>query len=177
MSDSLPYHGQQHARHPRLSLSPGVCSNSCPLSRWCHPIISSSVTPSPALNLSQHQVFCFFCFFSKESAVRNRCPEYWYFRFSINPSNEYSELVSFRIDWFELKPLFVTVVPLLFMFWIFWPLGKRDLSPSTRNWTWVPCIGRQSLNYWTTWEVPLEFWNSDLRTKTHMCWYSCGIET
>ena len=34
-----------HARLPCPSLSPGVCSNSCPLSRWCHPIISSSVTP------------------------------------------------------------------------------------------------------------------------------------
>ena len=32
-----------------------ACSNSCPLSRWCHPTISSSVIPSPALNLSQHQ--------------------------------------------------------------------------------------------------------------------------
>ena len=148
--------------------------------RWVGDAIQLSHPLSPLLLPSifpSIRFFVFFVFFSKESAVRNRCPEYWYFRFSINPSNEYSELVSFRIDWFELKPLFVTVVPLLFMFWIFWPLGKRDLSPSTRNWTWVPCIGRQSLNYWTTWEVPLEFWNSDLRTKTHMCWYSCGIET
>ena len=38
------------------SLSPGVCSNSCPLSQWCHLIISSSVTRSPlAFSLSQHQ--------------------------------------------------------------------------------------------------------------------------
>ena len=41
---------------PCPSLSPGVCSNSCPLSRWCHPTILSSVSPCPsALNLSQHQ--------------------------------------------------------------------------------------------------------------------------
>ena len=45
MSDSLWPHGLQHARLPCLSLSPGVCSNSCPLSRWCHPTISSSVVP------------------------------------------------------------------------------------------------------------------------------------
>ena len=45
MSDSLPLHGLQHARLPCPSLSPGVCSNSYPLSRWCHPIISSSVVP------------------------------------------------------------------------------------------------------------------------------------
>ena len=38
-------HGLPHARHPCPSLSPRVCSNSCPLSLWCHPTISSSVTP------------------------------------------------------------------------------------------------------------------------------------
>ena len=37
------------------SLSPGVCSNSCPFSWWCHGTISSSVTPSPTFSLSQHQ--------------------------------------------------------------------------------------------------------------------------
>ena len=45
MSDSLWPHGPCHARLPCPSLSPGMCSNSCPLSRWCHPTISSSVTP------------------------------------------------------------------------------------------------------------------------------------
>ena len=44
MSDSLWPHGLQHARLPCPSLSPRVCSNSCPLSWWCHPTISSSVT-------------------------------------------------------------------------------------------------------------------------------------
>ena len=45
MSDSLWPHGMQHARLPCPSLSSGVCSNSCPLSRWCHPTVSSSVAP------------------------------------------------------------------------------------------------------------------------------------
>ena len=45
MSDSLRPHGLQHARLPCPSLSPGVCSNSCPLGWWCHLTISSSVTP------------------------------------------------------------------------------------------------------------------------------------
>ena len=45
MSDSLRPHGLQHARLPCFSLCPGVCSNSCPLSQWCHPTISPSVTP------------------------------------------------------------------------------------------------------------------------------------
>ena len=45
MSYSLQAHGLQHARLPCPSLSPGDCSNSCPLSQWCHPTISSSVAP------------------------------------------------------------------------------------------------------------------------------------
>ena len=43
LSDSLRPRGQQHTRLPCPSLSPGVCSNSCPLSWWCHPTTSSSV--------------------------------------------------------------------------------------------------------------------------------------
>ena len=46
MSDSLRPYGLQHARLPCPSPSPWVCSNSCPLSRWCHPTVSSSVAPS-----------------------------------------------------------------------------------------------------------------------------------
>ena len=45
MSDSLRPCGLRHARLSCLSLSPGVCSNSCLLSQWCHPTISSSVIP------------------------------------------------------------------------------------------------------------------------------------
>ena len=45
MSDSLWPHGLQQAKLPCPSLSPWICSNSCPLSQWCHPVISSSVTP------------------------------------------------------------------------------------------------------------------------------------
>ena len=58
-----------------------------------HPLLSPS---PPALSLSQHQVF------SNESVLCNRCPKYWSFSFSISPSNEYSGLISFRIDWFDL---------------------------------------------------------------------------
>ena len=45
VSDFLRLHGPQQARFPCPSLSPRVCSNSCPLSRWCHPTILSSITP------------------------------------------------------------------------------------------------------------------------------------
>ena len=51
-------HEPQHTRPPCPSPTPRVHSNPCPLSRWCHPTISTSVIPSPlALNLSQHQEF------------------------------------------------------------------------------------------------------------------------
>ena len=87
----------QHARLPCPSLSPRICSSSCPLSWWCHPTISFSVNPFyTCLSLSQHQGL------SSESALRIRWPKYWSFRVSISPSNEYSGLISFRIDWFDI---------------------------------------------------------------------------
>ena len=53
ISDSLQPHGLQQARPPCPSPTPGVYSNSCPLSRWCHPIFSSAVIPFS----SRHQSF------------------------------------------------------------------------------------------------------------------------
>ena len=77
VSDYLWPHGLQQARLPCLSLSPGVCSNSCPLSWWYHPSISSSV----ALFSSCLKSF---------PTLRTRWPKYWNFSFSASPSNEYS---------------------------------------------------------------------------------------
>ena len=51
--------------------------------------------------------------FSSKSALRNRWRNYWSFSFSINPSNEYSGLISFRIDWFDLLPFQGTFKSLL----------------------------------------------------------------
>ena len=51
--------------------------------------------------------------FSNESALRIRWPKYWSFSFSISPSNEYSELISFRIDWFDLLAVQGTLKSLL----------------------------------------------------------------
>ena len=79
------------------SPSPGVCSNSCPLSGWCLPTISSSLVPSPpAFSLSSIRVF------SSELALCSRWPKYQSFSFSISPSNEYLKLISSRIEWFDL---------------------------------------------------------------------------
>ena len=63
VSDSSWPHRLQHARLP--CPSPGACSNSCPLSQWCHPTISSFVVPfSSCLQLSQHQSFLMSHFFT-----------------------------------------------------------------------------------------------------------------
>ena len=94
MSDSLRPHEPQHARPPCPSLTPVVHQNPCPLSQWCHPTISSSVVPfSSCLS-----IFPSIRVFSSESILCIRWPKYWSFSFSISPSNEYSGLISFRID-------------------------------------------------------------------------------
>ena len=97
VSDSLRPHGLQHARPPCPSPTPKVYSNSCPLSRWCHPTISSSVVPfSSCLQSPSIQVF------SSESVLQIRWPKYWSFSFNISPFNGYSGLISFRMDWLDL---------------------------------------------------------------------------
>ena len=109
MSDSLRLHGQQHTRLPCPSPTPGDCSNSCPLSQWCHPTVSSSVIPFS----SCLQSFPAAGSFPNESVLRIRWPKYWSFSFSISPSNEYSGLISFMIDWFDLLAVQRTLKSLL----------------------------------------------------------------
>ena len=100
VSDSFWPHELQHARLPCPSLSPRVSSNSCPLSLWCHPTISCSVSP-------------FFC--PQSFPASESLPMSWLFlgslpqmaivlefNFSIGLSNEYSGLISFRVDWSDL---------------------------------------------------------------------------
>ena len=88
----LQLHGLWHTRLACPPLSPRVCSSSCPLSQWCHPTISSSVTPFSSWPQS----------FPASGSFHIRWPKYWSFSFSISPSNEYSGLISFRIDWYDL---------------------------------------------------------------------------
>ena len=108
VSDSLQPHGLQHTRLPCPSVSPGVCSDSCPLSQWCYITTSSSVAPWPfAFNLSSIWAF------SNELALCTRWPKYRIFSFSISPSSEYSGLNSFRIDWFYLLGVQGTLKSLL----------------------------------------------------------------
>ena len=193
MSDSLQPHGLQHARPPCPSPTPRAYSNSCPLSRWCHPTISSSVIlfssylqsfpasksfqmsqffttmlvcipnlcqfssvqslsrvrlfatpwiaarqaslsitnsrsslrrtsiesvmPSSHLILSSpllpSSIFPSIKVFSSESALHIRWPKYWSFSFNISPFNEYSGLISFRMDWLDLLAVQGTLKSLL----------------------------------------------------------------
>ena len=104
VSDSLLPHRLQHARPPCPSLSPRVCSNSCPLNLCCHPSIWSSVVPFS--HLQSFPTSGFFPMKIPRAFQRKDCirwPKYWSFSFSISPSNEYSGLVSFRMDWFGLQ--------------------------------------------------------------------------
>ena len=67
----------------------------------CHPLLlPPSVFPSIRV-------------FSNKSTLRFRWPKYWSFSFSISPSNEYSELISFRMDWFDLLAVQGTLKNLL----------------------------------------------------------------
>ena len=98
VSDPLWPHGLQHPRPFCPSSTARACSNSCASSWWCHPTILSSCIPfSSWLQSSPASGF-----FSSESVLHIRWPKNWSFSFSISPFKEYSGLISFRIDWFDL---------------------------------------------------------------------------
>ena len=98
MSKSLWPHGLWHARLPSPLPTPRACSNSCPSSWWYHPTISSSVIPLLLLP----SVFSSIRVFSNELVLLIRWSNYWSFSFSTSPSNEYSGLISLRMDWLDL---------------------------------------------------------------------------
>ena len=141
-TSSFQPHGLQHTTLPCPSLSPGVCSNSsCPLSRWypsnhltlCLPF---SLLPStfPSIRV-----------FSNELVLPIRWPKYW--SFSISPSSEYSGLISFRIDWFDLlagqglsRVLFKTTI------------RKHQIGNDQGKGLWVaPSCSQVGQKFWVTW--------------------------
>ena len=107
MSNSLWPHGLQHTRPPCPSPTPGVYPDSCPLSWWCHPTISFC---HPLLLPS---IIASIRVFSNELGLHIRYPKYWSFSFTISPSNEYSGLISFRMDWLDLLAVQETLKSLL----------------------------------------------------------------
>ena len=112
MSNSLWPQGPQQARPPYPSPTAGVYWNSCPLSQWYHPAISSFVIPF----LLPPSVFPSIRDFSNKSVLRIRWPKYWSFSLSL-PMNLsfqlYSGLISFRMDWLDLHAVQRTLKSLL----------------------------------------------------------------
>ena len=136
MSNSLQPHGLQHARLPCPSLTGKLELRKLQLPEFTqthvhwvgddiqpsHPVIPFS----SCLQSSQHQCLFkwvsysvsfqmsqLFSVFSNESALRIRWPKYWSFSFNISPSNEYSVLISFRMDWFDILAVQGTRMSLL----------------------------------------------------------------
>ena len=111
MSNSFRPRGLQHARLSCPPSTPGVCSNSCPWSWWLpsnHLILGRPLLLLPS-------IFPSIGVFSSESVLHIRWPKYWSFSFSfsISPSSEYSGLISFRIDCFDLLAVRGTLKSLL----------------------------------------------------------------
>ena len=109
VSDSSWPHGLHHARLPCPSPTPEACSNSCPSSWWCHPIISSSVVPFSSCLQSfpasgSFQMSQFFTSGGQNIGVSASA--------SVS-SNEYSGLISFRMDCLDLLAVQGTLKSLL----------------------------------------------------------------
>ena len=104
----------------------------------CHPLLlPPSIFPSIRV-------------FSNESVLRIRWPKYWSFSFSISPSNEYSGLISFRIDWLDFPAVQGTLKSLL----------QHHSSKASILWQSVFFIVQLSRSYVTTGKTkPLTRWN------------------
>ena len=106
MFNSLRPHGLQHARFP-YQLQDLAQNHVHQVGDAIQPSNPLSNSSPPAFNLSQHQGL----FQSISSSHQG--PKYWSFSFSISPSNEYSGLISFRIDWFDVLAVQGTLKSLL----------------------------------------------------------------
>ena len=108
MSNSLQSHGLKHTRSPCPSPTPRVYSNSCILSQWCHPTISSTVVPFSCCLQSfpasgSFQMSHLFASGGQSIGVSA----------SASVLNEYSGFISFRIDWLDLLAVQGTLKSLL----------------------------------------------------------------
>jgi len=110
MSSSLQPHGLQHSKLPCPSPTPGACSNSCPLSLWCHPTILSSVVPLSSCLQSFPASGSFPR--SQLSASGGQSIKVWASG-SVLPMNIPSGLISFRMDWLDLLAVHRTLKSLL----------------------------------------------------------------
>ena len=144
---TLQSHGLQHARPSCPSLTPRVYSNLCPLSRWCHLCCPLLLPPS---------IFPSIRVFSNKSVLCIRWSKYWNFSFSISPSNEYSGLISFRMDWFHLLVVQGTLKSLL----------KHHSSKASILWHSAVCLHSPTLT------SIHDHWKNHSLDQTDFCWQS-----
>ena len=140
MSKSLWPHGLQHTRLPCLSPTPGACSNSCPLSQWCHPtiILCCSLLLLPL-------IFPSIRVFNNESVLRIRWPEYW----SVTSASVLPMNIQ---DWFPKGNVFLKD-------WLVWSCSPRDSQESS------PTPQFKSIN-----SLALSFLYSPILTSIHDYW-------
>ena len=141
VSNSLQPHESQHARPPCSSPSPGVHSDSCPSSQWCHPAISSSVIPFfPCPQSLPASVF------SNESTLRMRWPKYWSFSFSIIPSKgKHKRTRNLREEKMQGEP-------------------ARNTHGFVSRWSYILSMGNENWN----WEYELSHCSCHPRNLSHI---------
>ena len=157
MSDSLWPHGQRQA------------SLSFTISQSLFKVMSTKlVMPSNHLILCRPPLFLPSIFpsiriFSNESVLHIRWPKYWSFSFSISPPNEYSGLISFRMDWLNLLVVQGTLKT---------PLQHHS-SKASVLWCSVFCIEQLSHPYTTTGKtIALTSYSIHRAFQTILCWQS-----
>ena len=151
MSDSLRPHGVQHTMLPCPSPTPGVCSNSCPSSRWCHPTISFSVVPFSSClqslpasgSFPMSQLFTW-----GGQGIKS-------FSFNISPSNEHPGLISFGMDWLDLPAV---------------PRHSQESSPTLQ----FKSINFLALSFLhsPTLTSTCDHWKNHSLDQTDLCWHS-----
>ena len=137
VSDSLRPHGLQHTRLPSPCLSPRVCSNGLMSVKLVMPS-KHLILCCPLFHLPS--VFPSIKVSFTELALHIRWPKCWRFSFSFSPSNEYSGLISFRIDWVDLLAVQGTLKSLL---------QYHNLKASIL-WLWAFFVVQLSYSYMTT---------------------------
>ena len=127
--DSLRPDGLQQGRLPCPSPTPGAYSNTSVESviPSNHPILCRPLLLLPS-------IFPSIRIFSNESFLRIRWPKYWSFSFSISPSNEYSGLISFRMDWLDLLAVQGTLKSLLQHHSLKALIFRCSASPISKKW-------------------------------------------
>ena len=114
----------QSLSHVRCFVNPWTAAHRAPLSFTASQSLLKLMSTVELVMPSNHLILCHFLLllpsifrgikvFSNESTCRIRWPKYWSFNFSISPSNKYSGLISFRIDWFDLLAVQGTLRSLL----------------------------------------------------------------